>query len=179
MFSFRSVNKIAALFIVLALGVPACQDHHYIAYDKVKEHPEIETLPPVQRGRIRDNTTTAGFSGTIAAGQVLLDSSVGDLPESATLFVIVRSAVEIIAVGADPNVKFPYTFLLNDVNVMTDNIDPKAKIMVDVRLDGDGNASTKDDGDLYGQISGEVDFGAEGLVVTLKKGPPADNEAGI
>ncbi len=168
MFALYGARKTAAFFIILALMAPACQDHHYIAYDKVKEHPKIEKLPPAQRGRLPGSQS--GFSGTIIAGTVKLDPSVGELPKQATLFVIARSSKGVVAVGADPAAKFPYTFLLNEVNVMMDNLNPKVKLTLDVRLDGDGDAMTKDPSDLYGSVKGELDFGAEGLVVILKRG---------
>ncbi len=171
--SFRSLSRIAVALIVAApLG--ACQDHHWVEFDKMGEvkmaerpaeaPPEPITtegrpgVPYDGAGMLSGNGPSApasmpgggesgDFSGVIAAGIVDVDPAdkAKALP-SMTLYVIARPVTGGPPVAAlrATDVIFPYSFRLTEEDVMMAPPQAGQPLTIEARFDFDGDPMSKD-----------------------------------
>jgi hypothetical protein len=113
-------------------------------------------------------------SGDPVEGQITVDASLGD-PGSGTIFIVVRNqgmpnqgpplAVKRIA---DP--KFPASFQISASDMMMPGIPFVGPFDIYARLDRDGNAMTKDPGDLVNSApAAGVKAGSKDVQISLDK----------
>jgi hypothetical protein len=118
--------------------------------------------PPVQAAE-----SDASITGTIALSPGLA----GSAPAGAMLFVIARPAgVGVgppLAVQRIPAPRFPVEFEVGPDDVMIPTMRFEGEIDLAVRLDSDGNAMTKQPGDLSGAASAPLRPGASGVAIIL------------
>ena len=108
--------------------------------------------------------TAAQLSGTIDV------STATALPESGAVFVIVRrtdatTGPPVAAVRME-RADVPGSFAVTSDDLMMGGPWPEA-VWVQVRVDGDGNAMTKDEADVASEPVGPVTPGTDGIVITL------------
>jgi hypothetical protein len=107
----------------------------------------------------------ATISGTIRLGDGLAGPSQG------MLFVIARpfgvNAGPPLAVLRIPSPSFPVAFEIGPENVMIPSMRFEGNIGISVRLDGDGNAMTRNPGDLQGATAEPVQPGARDVEIVL------------
>lgn len=107
----------------------------------------------------------APISGTVRIADGLSDS----VPIGAVLFIIARRG----AVGPPLAVKrvaaprFPFDFSLGPDDRMIKAIPFEGPLQVTARIDADGNATSRDPGDLYGEAPGSFQPGATGVEVVI------------
>ncbi|MBF0170250.1 MAG: hypothetical protein HQK87_04035 [Nitrospinae bacterium] len=194
---FRPLNRLA-LVAALAAPLAACQDHHWVDFDKMgevkmaerpagapKEPVTTEGRPGVPyegAGMLSGNNMSStpeaapeaasSFAGVIAAGTVDVDPADKAKAEALmTLYVIVRPAGggAPVAAARATGVTFPYAFRLTEENVMMTPPQPGQAIAVEARLDSDGDPISKDAAkDLFAPPSGETVVGNEKISLTLK-----------
>ena len=109
-------------------------------------------------------TASAQLSGTIAV------SNATQLPESGAVFVIVRrtkatTGPPVAAVRMERS-DVPGAFEVTSADLMMGGPWPDA-VWIQVRVDSDGNAMTKDDADVSSALVGPVSPGTGEIVVTL------------
>jgi hypothetical protein len=63
--------------------------------------------------------------------------------------------------------RFPFEFSIGPEDRMIQTMPFEGPLTLTARLDGDGNATTREAGDLQGEIPDSVDPGASGLTLTL------------
>ena len=118
--------------------------------------------PPVEEA-----SAGASIRGTITLSPDLA----GSAPAGATLFVIARpagvTAGPPLAVQRVPAPRFPLAFEIGPANVMIPSMRFEGDIELAARLDSDGNAMTKEPGDLTGSTSGALRPGASGVSIVL------------
>ncbi len=106
----------------------------------------------------------------------------GDMP-SGTLFVIARRSPAggmPVAVQKVPNPAFPMKFELGPTDMMMGGEWPE-QVYLEIRLDRDGNAMTKADGDVNSEVQGPLPKDSHDLSVTLvasEKSETPESEAG-
>lgn len=141
--------------------------------DKPKEGSMFGGAPP---GPAPDGMAPAAGGGPGFSGEVRLGAAVADrAPSGGVLFVVVRNAGmpdkgPPLAVKRIPNPRFPVAFEVGAGDVMMQGMPFLGPFDVYVRLDKDGNAMTKDPGDLSssGPLGG-VALGRTDVVVELAR----------
>lgn len=123
------------------------------------------------REDIAQETDRVGSArGPAIAGEVRLGGSAA--PDGAMLFVIARAqgarGGPPLAVLRVPNPGFPFAFELSQANVMIPSMRFDGEMDVTARLDIDGNAMTRDAGDLEGRADGSHVPGDAGVVIVLE-----------
>ncbi len=75
-----------------------------------------------------------------------------------------------LAIGRYEAGKFPFAFSLHEENLMVKSYpDPETKLLLEARLDKDGDAISKDAGDVYGYTGKTFTASATGVKLTLDK----------
>ena len=94
----------------------------------------------------------------------------GAVNPSWTLYVIARPAGggPPLAAVKEANPSFPYSFIMTEKNIMMGEATPGMEIVVEARLDEDGDAITKGPKDLFGKATKPSTLGSDGVSVTLK-----------
>ena len=99
---------------------------------------------------------TAATSGQTVSGTITIDAKLkSNIDPNAALFIIARPAGGAggppLAVKKIDKPKFPLSYSLSQENVMMQGTPFSGKINITVRLDKDGNPTTRDAGDLSGE----------------------------
>jgi hypothetical protein len=105
------------------------------------------------------------IEGSVALGPGLEAQA----PAGATLFVIARrgEAGPPLAVKRFPAPRFPIAFRLGPEDRMLESVPFEGPLRLSARLDADGNATTREPGDLQGAAPGTLEPGARGVRVVL------------
>ena len=112
-------------------------------------------------------------SGQTITGKITIDAKLKDkIDPQAALFIIARSAAGAagppLAVKKIDNPTFPLNYSLGQENVMMQGTPFTGKVNIIVRLDKDGNPTTRGGGDLTGEYKkNPVDVGAKNADVIL------------
>jgi hypothetical protein len=188
-------KSVAMTALLISASFFACQDHHYKDYDKVAEHPKIDTsgqsgaagksfTAPMQDKAVmeynRESAVSAGaskgaageFSGLVASGTVdVADGVKGSVDSSWVLFVMVRpeGGGPLYAATKIVNPKFPVSFKMTDADLMMGVPTAGESVSVEARLDSDGDAISKSPNDLIGGTIGTVTVGAENVTIFIDK----------
>lgn len=93
----------------------------------------------------------------------------GPLPSGAVLFVIARTgaAGPPLAVKRVPGPRFPFRFELGPDDRMIQAMPFVGPVQITARLDADGNATTREPGDLQGSAAGAYQPGDEDVRIVL------------
>jgi len=148
--------KFALAAVALAILAGAgCQDHHYVPYEQMGPLPEPEKR----------------FAGVIVSGMVNLAPQNGLTDYTGwTLYIIARPAggAPPLAAALTTSFQFPYAFSLTGKNIMIGEPKEGMRLIVEAKLDKDGDAGTHDPNDLFGKHDGELTIGAKDAQITLK-----------
>ncbi len=115
----------------------------------------------------------AAGTGKNISGQISIDSKLmKKIDRPATLFIIVRQASSAsgppLAVKKIDNPSFPLSYSLGAENVMIQGMPFAGKINVTARLDKDGNAMTREAGNLLGDYKNNpVEVGSQTVDIVL------------
>jgi hypothetical protein len=173
------------LALVAALaGLAAC-DRNIEPYDpnEVPEQPDLSrifpagaeqspldeapTLPPAPRGAppVAAAAEGAPIRGTITVAPELA----GRVPAGAVLFLIARrgGAGPPLAVQRIPQPRFPLEFSIGPQDRMIQAIPFAGELELSARIDADGNAMSRQPGDLEGRAAGPVEPGASGVAIAI------------
>jgi len=126
--------------------------------------------PPPGRGAPPLAAGSRTANGPPIRGTVsVADALAGKVPSGAVLFLIARSgaAGPPLAVLRVPEPRFPLEFSLGPENRMLETLPFAGELQLSARLDVDGNAMSRQPGDLEGRAAGVVSPGATGVVVVL------------
>jgi len=95
---------------------------------------------------------TEATSGAIEGTLELAPDLVGRVPPGAVLYVVARTAQggPPLAVVRVPNPSFPMRFSIGPDNRMNQSLPFAGELLITVRVDADGNAMTRNPGDLQG-----------------------------
>jgi len=111
-------------------------------------------------------------SGEIA-GELMLGDGVKDKVKAGeAIFVVARNAATNNLIAAARFVagdKFPVPFKLTGSDVMHAQTSLSGKVKLEARVDKDGDAMTKNPGDVVGETKDLVAIPASGVVITLDK----------
>lgn len=114
---------------------------------------------------VRGNLPAEPIRGTVRIAPGLADG----VPDGGVLFVIARSLASgpPLAVLRISDPRFPFPFEIGQVNVMIPTLRFEGAIRLTARLDADGNAMTKQPGDLIGEIAESLAPGAADVTLVL------------
>ena len=106
--------------------------------------------------------------GAITGTLSLAPDLAGRVPEGGTLFIIARRGAgggPPLAVRRIPSPRFPLEFSIGPENVMIPGVVFEGDILLSARVDGDGNAMTRNPGDLQGSLDEPVAPGSRVSIV--------------
>jgi hypothetical protein len=133
------------------------------------------TLPPSRNAAVGGGSAASGASAGSAEaihGTIEISAALAaQAPSSATLFVIARgeqAGGPPLAVRRFVSPVLPLAFELGPEHVMIQGMSFEGNIRLTARLDGDGNAMTRDPGDLAGEAAELVQPGARGVRIVLE-----------
>ncbi len=138
-----------AIFERLLAMVPPGEERNEIA--KV-----LAEIPAFGGAVAAAQPATAATSGQTVSGTITIDAKLkSNIDPNAALFIIARPAGGAggppLAVKKIDKPKFPLSYSLSQENVMMQGTPFSGKINITVRLDKDGNPTTRDAGDLGGE----------------------------
>jgi len=147
---------------------PSEPDLSKIFPEGAQRPPNQPFLPPSPqggRGAPPVSPRAEGIRGVVDVAPELADG----VAEGAVLFLIIRSgeAGPPTAVKRIASPRFPLEFSIGPEDRMVQTMPFQGPLTLTARLDGDGNATTREAGDLQGQLSESVDPGATGIALTL------------
>lgn len=115
---------------------------------------------------VRDVARSGAVMGTVQLGPAVADAATNGV-----LFIYARKGMGAmgppLAVKQIRNPTFPLRFELSSDDMMIEGRDFSGEVYISARLDNDGNASTKNDGDLQSAVPIQATVGGEGVAVTL------------
>ncbi|MDH3519448.1 MAG: hypothetical protein OEM49_03250 [Myxococcales bacterium] len=138
--------------------------------DAQPKSPMPPRMPPApgMPGPARDAVVSA--DAPPIRGIIRVDAALQDrVPQNAVLFIIARQGAggPPLAVEKISAPRFPLEFSLGPENRMVASIPFAGPFQITVRLDGDGNAASRNPGDLQGAAAGSVSPGATGVEIVL------------
>lgn len=141
--------------------------------DRTEIEKIVASFPPPGTGgkEVSSVPFTAGSKQSIS-GKISLDPKVkGELDSKATLFIIARSAGAQggppLAVKKIDGPVFPLSYSIGAENAMMQGTAFTGKISLTVRLDKDGNPTTRTPGDLIGEYKKPVDVGSKNVDIVI------------
>ncbi len=111
-----------------------------------------------------------GAEGAPLAGSIRVSDELAErVPQGAVLFLIARSGGggPPTAVRRIPGPSFPLDFEIGPDDRMLDAMPFVGPFQLTARIDADGNAMTKNPGDLQGEAAGSFAPGAEGIEIVI------------
>jgi hypothetical protein len=125
--------------------------------------------PPGASGAPAAAAAASGGADAIS-GRITVASELGArIPQGAVLFLIARAsdAGPPTAVKRIPNAAFPLEFEIGPGDRMMEGVPFTGPFTLTARLDADGNAATRNPGDLQGQTPARVPPGASGVELVI------------
>jgi cytochrome c-type biogenesis protein CcmH len=177
------------LALVIALAQVAGCDRNVLPFDPNEEpaEPDLARIFPAGAGSAPEGppslppppgraapplaaeTATADDAPPIRGTISLAPELAGRVPGGAVLFLIARRdgpgppvAVERIA-----SPRFPLEFSLGPEDRMIQTLPFAGELRISARVDADGNALSREPGDLEGRAEGAVSPGADGVAIVL------------
>lgn len=115
-------------------------------------------------------TPAAGGGATISGEVTLAPEVAAKFKPGMTLFIVARKPEmrpPVAVIRAVPTA-FPFKFTLSQANVMMPSVKFEGEVSVDARLDQDGDAISREPGDIAGAAKGNpVKVGASGVEIRL------------
>jgi hypothetical protein len=127
-------------------------------------------LPTAPRGAPPPGAGAAPATGAPVRGTVEIDDALrGRAPRGGVLFVIARSegGGPPLAVKRIVDPELPLDFEIGPADRMIEQMPFAGPLRLSARLDADGNATTREPGDLQGSAPGAVEPGAEGVRIRI------------
>jgi len=111
----------------------------------------------------------SGSSEAIEGRIELAESLSGSVPPGAVLFVIARrgNAGQPLAVKRIVSPQFPLDFAIGPDDRLTEAVPFDGPLRLSALVDADGNATTREPGDLQGALADPVDPGTRGVTLTI------------
>jgi hypothetical protein len=141
-------------------------------YQKPKSFEDTgsRTLSQVMTGKNR----LPAASGLIASGKLVLEPAMEKRDFSGfTVYIIARRADQPgppLAVSRITEPDFPLEFRLDEKNMMIPGFPSSGEtLIIEARLDADGDPITKEPGDVYGFSAGPVKAGSDSVSVVMNK----------
>jgi cytochrome c-type biogenesis protein CcmH len=144
-----------------------------------EDRTEIEKIvasfpPPGAEGKQLSSAPSTPGSKQSVSGKISLDPKFkGELDSKATLFIIARPAGAPggppLAVKKIDQPVFPLSYFIGAENVMMQGTPFTGKIDLTVRLDKDGNPTTRTPGDLIGEYKKPVDIGSKNVDIVIDR----------
>ena len=130
--------------------------------------PNQPGLPPSPNGG-RGAPPVASSAEPIAGVVTVAPEFADRVRSGGTLFVVARRGEggPPLAVKRVPSPEFPVRFEIGPDDRMIQSMPFVGPLTVTARLDGDGNATTREPGDLSGQLPAPVEPGSRDLTLTL------------
>ena len=172
------------LALVAALaGLAAC-DRNIEPYDpnEAPEQPDLSRIfpagserapsdqPPTLPPSPREEQRAAPDEGQPIRGTIRIAPELaGRVPSGAVLFLIARhgGAGPPLAVQRIAKPRFPLEFSIGPQDRMIQAIPFAGEIDLSARIDADGNAMSRQPGDLEGRAAAAVEPGASGVAITI------------
>ena len=162
------------IFLVIFFLVLAACDRNVEPFDAAErpKQPELAKLfPPEPRESSAQVEAEATPSDTRPLrGEIQISEDLKSrVPPRAVLFLIARldEASPPLAVKRVPDPEFPLEFELGPDDRMIKSLPFAGPLKLSVRIDADGNVSTKEAGDLFGEATGTYQPGDEGIVLRV------------
>ncbi len=149
----RQIEKLS-LILLLSASAAGCAEEPAAA--PATHSLGVRDLPPPPSGNIR---------GQLVVAPALQDKvQPGD-----TIYLMARNAATggVIAVSRLSAQAFPMSFELNGSHVMRQGGSLSGKVKLQARVDKDGDAMSKNPGDVVGEVQELVAVPAEGVTLTL------------
>ncbi len=127
---------------------------------------ELPPAPPPQGGRAAPPVADADpIRGVVSVAPALADR----VPAGGVLFIIARpgAAGPPLAVQRVPSPSFPLDFSIGPEDRMIRTLPFSGELQLTARLDGDGDATSRNPGDLQGRAAGAHAPGATGVEIVL------------
>ena len=139
--------------------------------DKTEIEKIVASFPPPGSDAGQVSGAPSPDPRQIVSGKITIGPKVKDMNSKATLFIIARPA----GVGGGPPLAvkkidqpvFPLSYVIGPENVMMQGTPFTGKINLSVRLDTDGNPTTRTPGDLMGNYQNPVDVGAKNIDIVI------------
>lgn len=155
--------RLLALLSVFSLAAVGCTDDAPTTPPPTTTgmpvgHPPMNALPDLPSGNI---------SGKVLASEAMADKvAAGDV-----IYVMARNAATgtLLAVTRVEVGELPVSFTLSGGGAMHGGASLAGKVRVEARVDKDGDAMTKNPGDVVGEVNGLVNVPSEDVVLTLTK----------
>jgi cytochrome c-type biogenesis protein CcmH len=124
-------------------------------------------MPPAARGGAPAGPDGGPIRGRIALAPALA----GRVPGGAVLFLIARTsdAGPPVAVKRIPEPEFPVSFEIGPGDRMIEGIPFVGPFQLSARVDADGNAASRNPGDLQGETRDRVSPGARGVELVIDR----------
>lgn len=176
-----SVRILWFALLAWALVVGCDRNMEPFVPDEKPRQPDLSKIFPAgaeqDRGAGQPAPSPSGGRGAVPIagrapieGTVVLSEELADhVPANAVLFVIARkgAAGPPTAVKRVASPEFPLAFSIGPEDRMIQTIPFEGPLTVSVRIDADGNAMTREPGDLQGTLPSAVSPGARGLELVV------------
>ena len=178
--------RVLPLLLVLAAGLAGCNRNlEPFDADEEPRQPDLSRIFPKgaeRAARIEPGLPEPPGRGAppmaqeAAAGGAPIQGTIrraegfdAPIPDGAVLFLIARrgAAGPPLAVRRIPNPTLPLEFRLGPEDRMIESMPFTGPLTLSARLDADGNATTREPGDLQGTAPGTYEPGAAGVVVEI------------
>lgn len=171
---------------VLAAGVlvAAC-DRNVVAFDPNEEprQPDLSRIfpegakqrseagPPAAIASARGGEAQEGAAKTVRGRVSVAPEFASRVPAGAVLFIIARRAAvgPPLAVKRVRDPRLPLEFSLGPEDRMIQTMPFEGPLQLSARLDGDGNAMSREPGDLLGALPGPVEPGDQGVEIVIDR----------
>jgi tetratricopeptide (TPR) repeat protein len=139
--------------------------------DKTEIEKIVASFPPSGSDAGQVPAASSPASKQTVSGKITLGSKFKGMNSKATLFIIARPAGSgggpPLAVKKIDQPVFPLSYVIGADNVMMQGTPFTGKINLSVRLDQDGNPTTRTPGDLMGNYQAPVDVGAKNIDIVI------------
>jgi cytochrome c-type biogenesis protein CcmH len=139
--------------------------------DRAEIEKIVASFPPPGSNAGQVSAAPSPASRQTVSGKITLGAKVKGMNSKATLFIIARPAGSgggpPLAVKKIDQPVFPLSYVIGAENVMMQGTPFTGKINLTVRLDNDGNPTTRTPGDLMGNYQGPVDVGAKNIDIVM------------
>ena len=161
-YSSRQGNHVKRFPVYLFCIFAACKNSAFEPASDSAPQPSV-SHPPVA---VQDNMPAGDLTGRIEVAPAVANRiKAGD-----TIFIMARdhstnAMVAVVKLTAPET--FPLTFKLTAQNVMLPGAALRGPVKLSARVDKDGDALSKNAGDVVGEIAAPVQIPADGVVLTL------------
>ena len=139
--------------------------------DRAEIEKIVASFPPPGSDAGQVSAASSPASSQTVSGKITLAPKVKGMNSKATLFIIARPAGPgggpPLAVKKIDQPVFPLSYVIGAENVMIQGTPFTGKINLTVRLDNDGNPTTRTPGDLMGNYREPVDVGAKNIDIVI------------